>query len=293
MLLLIIATLAFSMYVESNRIAAIRRSMASTITYPFQIELGPEEQSLNATDSATQNTSFFSVYLGEFVSLTSLGDGALTISAAEKKAPAVWSKIGSPVYIERTSQLTFERNDTNSSGKSVYIAYRRDYPTSPAQEGTLRRKVTFYKTQAPDFARIALGNYMKEDGTVRSTTDLPDPQDKYVYLKTVAYLYAYAFTDASPVYECYSSSENKFAISTNLIDSSHCTNQGEKLIRRIGWISRSSNNTATIPLYRCLNNATRTHFVSSSRNCDGLSGASLEYLLGYAVPSYATLLDVK
>jgi hypothetical protein len=50
-------------------------------------------------------------------------------------------------------------------------------------------------------------------------------------------------------------------------------------LRTAGWVFKSSQ-PATVPLYRCYNQA-QHHFASNAASCDGLG--PMEWLLGYAL----------
>jgi|GEM_PF-3523304 len=150
---------------------------------------------------------------------------------------------------------------SSATGKSFYVYYVKLYPGDNFDERYLfRRKVTVLKT-ATGANRVALTTYKTSTGKLRTSTDMPKSK-AYRRVAGAGYLLGAEEDGSRQVLEC-----------TRRLDAALFTGgckKGWAPYRRAGWIYPQRSIEAPVPIFRCFNRRTRSHFASSSPRCNGL-----------------------
>jgi hypothetical protein len=163
--------------------------------------------------------------------------------------------------------------DSNVSGHTFYIYYVKLFPGGDFPERYLmRRKVTLSSTSTGAH-RVALTTYFnKRDGRRRTSTERPQAK-AYRAQSTKVYLAGQRVDGYKQVFECKKGSDFRLRTTRCAI--------GESPVRRVGWISPTTTNSAIIPIFRCFNRAKGNHFASTDRRCLGFRK---ETRLGFGLP---------
>lgn len=147
------------------------------------------------------------------------------------------------------------------TGQSFYVYYVKLYPGDNFDERYLfRRKVTVVKT-ATGANRVALTTYKTRTGKRRTSTDMPKSK-AFRREASPGFLLGAEEDGSRQVMEC-----------TRRLDAALFAGgckRGWKLYRRAGWIYSQRSLEAPVPIFRCFNRRTRSHFASSTPRCNGV-----------------------
>lgn len=174
---------------------------------------------------------------------------------------------------------------SNVSGREFYQYYTKvfDNDDNSLHRNLMRRKIRLYKDRKePYYVYLTLIRYDKDNGQkVKVSTEVAKPSEGFIRKNKIGYVLPYDEKDFISLYECYVPSFKDYFLTT--VDPAqfnweHCETTSDVFIRRVGYISWKETQFTTKPIYRCLNEASLDHFISTNENCDGHKN---DYLLGY------------
>jgi hypothetical protein len=121
-----------------------------------------------------------------------------------------------------------------------------------------------------------------------STAVVPAAEN-YTKLSTVGAMLVTGGPGRKPLIDCYIPEWSDHFVAQ---EGDHCGNGGAIALRTLGFVlddtgaaAAKAAGVATVPLYRCFDNATKNHAVSLSESCDGRG--KLEFSVGHIVAALA------
>ncbi len=164
--------------------------------------------------------------------------------------------------------------NSRETGKSFYVYYVKLYPGDNFNMRYLfRRKITVQKSDTA-LNRVALTTYRK--GAIRRTsTDAPKLK-AFRRVGSAGFVRGDAEAGWFQVQECTKGRDSA------LFRSPRCP-RGWKPFRRVGWVYPTRSGEATVPIFRCFDRRSRTHFAANLPRCNG---AKREARIGFGLRGF-------
>lgn len=179
--------------------------------------------------------------------------------------------------------------DPDTGGSAVDWDFILGYIYVPPGKGFESRylvyqpvSLTLQDAPLPVQAGMALTRWLHphEKTYITSTGPLTGERSAYRSDTILAYMMTRAPDGAASVQLAECSSLRAGRLDQTLDQASYCTAGGYAFERTAGWLYTEAQ-PDTVPVYRCLDEATKTHFASNAPDCEGLG--RMEFLLGYGL----------